>query len=243
MDIHNIANWNNAALATLALALGDDALLDTELHGSAGLRAQLIHGIRADGFWWEGSPSYHYYTLAALIWTMRVLRASGRAFDDEGALHRMFRAPIAIAFPDLSLPAIHDCWYPIGLNGAVGHGIPDAAGYYEVAYGWYADPNFAWILAQNYAERWRSTFEALLDGASILPDSPRPSHASHHAADSGLVVLRTPDPPDRQTYLMLKAGPAVPGHGHPDQLSIQCVCARDPAQFRPGHAGLWHSVE
>ena len=132
MDIHNIANWNNAALATLALALGDDALLDTELHGSAGLRAQLIHGIRADGFWWEGSPSYHYYTLAALIWTMRVLRASGRAFDDEGALHRMFRAPIAIAFPDLSLPAIHDCWYPIGLNGAVGHGIPDAAGYYEV---------------------------------------------------------------------------------------------------------------
>ena len=66
---------------------------------------------------------------------MRVLRATGRSFDDGGIIHKMLSAPIALAYPDLTLPAVHDCWYFIALTGEVGHGIPDAAGFYEKALG------------------------------------------------------------------------------------------------------------
>jgi hypothetical protein len=223
--IHNVTTWNNAALVTLALVLDDEALLDATLNEPNGVRAQLARGVRADGFWWEGSQSYHYYTLAALVWTARALRVSGRAFADDAIVRQMFSAPLASAFPDLTLPAIHDCWYHIGLLGEVGHGIPDAAGFYEIAYGWYDDLAFAWVLRQNYARRPRLAFEALLDGATTILDVPEPAFASQHAAGSGLAVLRSSAPRDRQTYLLLNAGPDAGGHGHPDQLSIQVFAA------------------
>jgi hypothetical protein len=220
-EIHNVTCWNNAAIATLALALGDEALLADALDSPLGLRAQLAEGVRADGFWWEGSLSYHYYTLAALVWTMRALRASGRDFDDRGVLRRMFQAPLEIAFPDLTLPAIHDCWYFIGLTGEVGHGIPNAAGFYETAYAWYGDASFAWVLDQNYARGRTVPFEALLDGAPSLPDTPAPTPTSYHTFDSGLAVIRTWPSSGQPTYLLLKSGPDARDHGHPDQLSIQ----------------------
>lgn len=220
-EVHNVTNWNNAALVTLAIALGDDTLLGEALGEPLGLVAQLAGGVRDDGHWWEGSLSYHYYTLAALVWTSRALRASGRASVGDETVRQMFRAPLAIAFPDLTLPAIHDCWYHIGLEGEVGHGIPDAAGFYEVAYSWYGDPDFAWVLNQNYARRPRVALEALLDGVATIPAAPEPTFGDHHAVGSGLAVLRSDEPRDRQTYLLLKAGPDARDHGHPDQLSVQ----------------------
>jgi hypothetical protein len=220
-EIHNVTNWNNAALATLALALDDRALLAEALGGPFGLSAQLASGVRPDGLWWEGSLSYHYYTLAALVWTARAVRASGLNFEGEDVVRRMFRAPLALAFPDLTLPAIHDCWYFIGLLEEVGHGIPSAAGFYEIAYGWYGDPEFAWVLRENYARRPRASFEALLDGAETIPAAGAPVFGCSHLADSGLAVLRASTPPEQQSYLLLRAGPDSGGHGHPDQLSIQ----------------------
>jgi Heparinase II/III-like protein len=136
-------------------------------------------------------------------------------------VRRMFRAPLALAFPDLTLPAIHDCWYFIGLLDEVGHGIPSAAGFYEIAYGWYGDPEFAWVLRENYARRSRASFEALLDGAETIPAADTPVFGCSHLADSGLVVLRTAVPGEQQSYLLLRAGPGGGGHGHPDQLNIQ----------------------
>jgi hypothetical protein len=220
-EIHNVTNWNNAALVTLAVALGDETLLGEALDEPLGLAAQLARGVRDDGFWWEGSLSYHYYTLAALVWTARALRASGRDFAGDDVVQRMFRAPLGIAFSDLTLPAIHDCWYQIGLLGEVGHGIPDAAGFYEVTSSWYDDPAFAWVLRQNYAQRPRTAIEALFDGVAVIPDAAEPDFTNHHAVGSGLAVLRSDAPRDRQTYLLLKAGPDARDHGHPDQLSVQ----------------------
>lgn len=220
-EVHNVTTWNNAALVTLAIALGDARLLDAAVDGPLGQRAQLEHGVRADSFWWEGSLSYHFYTLAALVWTARSLRAGGHTFAQDEVLRGMFAAPISLAFPDLTLPAIHDCWYAIGLEGEVGHGIPDAAGFYETAFGWYGDPSFAWVVQRNAARRPRTSFEALLDGATTIPTAQEPAFVSFHAAPSGLALLRSDDPRREQTYLLLKAGPDARDHGHPDQLSIQ----------------------
>ncbi|MDE2925164.1 MAG: heparinase II/III family protein [Acidobacteriota bacterium] len=219
-EIHNATNWNNAALATLALVLEDEDLLEVALGGDLGLEPQLTQGVSQDGIWWEGSLSYHYYMLDAVVWTLRVLRASGRSFDDGGILKRMFLAPILISFPDLKLPAVNDCWYFIGLQQRVGHGIPEADGFYETAYGWLRDPVFAWVLQQNYEDTPRTCFEALLDGAREIPSGREPEWKSLHMEDLGFAVLRGGDRKNG-SHLIFKAGPDGGVHGHHDQLRIQ----------------------
>ena len=85
-------------------------------------------------------------------------------FSEEG------QAPLDLAFPDASLPATNDCWYHIGLAGEVGHGIPNADGFYEMAFGWFRDPMFAWVVGENRRRNGpRRTLEALLDGAPEIP--------------------------------------------------------------------------
>ncbi len=220
-EIHNVTNWNNAALATLAVVLEDEDLLKLALGGSLGLRAQLQQGVSEDGIWWEGSLSYHYYILDAVVWTMRILRATDRSFDDGGILKRMFLTPILISLPDLKLPSLNDCWHFIGLLDRVGHGIPEAEGFYETAFAWFRDPAFAWVLQQNYRNRPRTCFEALLEGVEELPSGEPPPSRSRHLADLGCAILRSPGALERQRYLFLKAGPGGGEHGHLDQLRIQ----------------------
>ena len=226
-EIHNATNWNNAALATLALVLEDEDLLEVALGGDLGLEPQLTQGVSQDGIWWEGSLSYHYYMLDAVVWTLRILRASGRSFDDGGILKRMFLAPILISFPDLKLPAVNDCWYFIGLQQRVGHGIPEADGFYETAHGWFRDPVFAWVLQQNYVNRPRTCFEALLDGAREIPSGEEPEWKSLHLEDLGFAVLRSRDRGNR-SHLIFKAGPDGGVHGHHDQLRIQLFANGSP---------------
>ena len=220
-EVHNVTNWNNAALVALGLALGEDRFVTAGVEAPLGLAAELSEGVLADGLWWERSLSYHYYSLAALVWTVRSLEAGGRPFAGDATLRRMFSAPILLAFPDLTLPAVDDCWYFIGLTGEVGHGIPDAAGFYETAYARYGDPEFAWVLERNYATRPRAGIEALLDGAERIAGGRAPQARSCVLPESGLAVLRSGTDSLAANCLVLKAGPDGGVHGHPDQLAIQ----------------------
>ena len=219
--IHNATNWNNAAIITLSLALEDAERVQQVLEGSDGLYAQLREGVGSDGFWWEGSLSYHYYTLAALVWTVRSLRSSGHGFEDDGTLLNMLRAPIFQAFPDLTLPAINDCWSFIELTGRVGHGIPTSAEFYETALAWYGEPEFAWVLNQNAPLQARTGLEVLLDGVEEIPEAAEPVFEGIHMVDSGVAIFRSSGPRKDQSYLLLRSGPDGGVHGHPDQLGIQ----------------------
>ena len=225
-EIHNVSNWNNAALVTLARVLEDDQLLEEALEGDLGLAAQLERGVTEEGLWWEVSLSYHYYSLDAIVRTLRILRATGRSFDDGGVLRRMFLAPIVVALPDLKLPSVNDCWHFIGLEEKVGHGIPDADGFYETAYAWFRDPAFAWILRRNYRSRARTCFESLLDGVPVIPDGEPPDGESRLLPEAGLAVLRGGGSRTRQNYLLLKAGRHGGVHGHRDQLRIQLASSK-----------------
>ena len=122
---------------------------------------------------------------------------------------------------------MNDCWYFIGLQQRVGHGIPEADGFYETAYGWLRDPVFAWVLQQNYEDRPRTCFEALLDGAREIPSGEEPGWKSLHLEDLGFAVLRSRDRRNR-SHLIFKAGPDGGVHGHHDQLRIQLFANGSP---------------
>ena len=237
-QIQNVASWDNSANLTLAWILGDAAAAEDLIHGEYGVLDQLARGVGDDGLWWEGSLSYHYYVLAALSWTIRGLRASGRPFDHP-ALAKMYRAPLDLAFPDGSLPALNDCWYHIGLTGEVGHGIPNADGFYEMAYGWFGDPAFAWVVDQNRAAGPRRTLEALLDGATVVPENaPAPVRTSRLMEPTGFAVLRAGGPArDDEVELILKAGGDGDAHGHADQLGVQLFARGQRLALDPGTPG------
>lgn len=222
-DVHNMTVWNDSALITIGLTLGDAELVRGATFDHLGLRDQLVRGVGADGLWWEGSLSYHYYALAGAIWGVRALRAADLPFDDGAVLRRMFVGPLALALPDLSLPAMNDCWYGIGLLGRVGHGIPSASGIYEVGFAWTGDPVTSWVLRANEAAGADPTIESLMDGSRPLlmrhgHEAPTPDNV---ASPSGLAVLRCgPISSASGPMIVVKAGPGRGMHGHPDQLGL-----------------------
>ncbi|OPH50519.1 hypothetical protein BC351_07635 [Paenibacillus ferrarius] len=105
----NWQSYHNAAAASVAEALSDQKLFDRAVNDPAnGFRFQMKQSVGKEGFWFEGSWDYHFFTLNALITT--VLSAS--AFDEplykDERFQSMFRIPLEAHLPDYTFPAVHD---------------------------------------------------------------------------------------------------------------------------------------
>ena len=235
--IHNIECWHNAALAAVGIRLDDAGFQKMALEDRFGFHHQLREGVLDDGMWWEGSSSYHFYTLAALIAHVQVSENVGAGLHDDDRLLAMFRAPVSLAFPDFRLPATNDCWYFSSLLSDVCHGVPPAESFYEVAYGWYGEPDFARILERNYEARARTAVEALLYGADLPGSGDGLDTGSTVLKPSGLAILRSSEAHRRQSCVLLKYGPHGGGHGHPDKLSVSFYARGNPVATDLGTPG------
>lgn len=218
--IHNYENWLNAALATLGTALGDEALVETVIDDTYGLTDQLARGVLADGHWYEGASSYHYYTLGAVLYLAQAREGLPGDPVDNPTMRRMFEAPLRIAYPDDYVPAINDCWYHSRVTDEVGHGIPNGPGFYEIAAGTYGAPEFEAVLARAYRTKPRSNVESLLYGPDEVPDTVSLPLVESNEAASGFAVLRPELPAGAPGELLLKYGPHGGGHGHADKLAL-----------------------
>ncbi|MFN0170595.1 MAG: heparinase II/III family protein, partial [Bryobacteraceae bacterium] len=233
--IHNFSCWHNAAIGTIAVVLGNQELAEFAFDGQ---KVQLEQGVLGDGLWYEGSLSYHFYSLWAIA--SLALTARQRTAVDlrpHLALRRMFEAPIDLAFPDGSLPATNDCWYFSSLLGDCCHGVPPSAEFYELAFAWYGGDRFGEVLERNYAKSARDSLTALLFGVDEIEPQPASAAASVLLPDSGLSVLRAND---RQ--LVLKYGPHGGGHGHPDKLSLAVFAGGIPWSPDLGTPGYGFSL-
>lgn len=235
--IHNIECWHNAAMAAVGICLDDAGFQKMALEDRFGFHHQLREGVLDDGMWWEGSSSYHFYTLAALIAHIQVLENNGARLHDDDRLKAMFRAPVLLAFPDFRLPATNDCWYFSSLLSDVCHGVPPAESFYEVAYGWYGEPDFARILERNYARRPRTAVESLLYGEELPDSGGEFDSESAVLKPSGIAILRSRDAIEAQSCVLLKYGPHGGGHGHPDKLSISYYARGFPVATDLGTPG------
>lgn len=214
--IHNIECWHLAGLATLGAVLGDERYFAPAFDEAWGLAAQLREGVDADGWWWEGSPTYHFYTLEAVLPLATALRRRHPGALPGELLRKMLNAPLAIMRADLSLPATNDGWYAAAQPGFVaGH-----AARYELARGLLGDTAYDAMLARLYAHGGvRDSVEALLFGPDTLPSPDLTASASIAHAAAGYAVLRG-GPATEERWLLLKFGPHGGGHGHPDKLAL-----------------------
>lgn len=105
---NNHMTWFNAAAATVGAALGDAEMMNRALNGSKGLRSQFAGSVTAEGLWYEGTISYHFYALEAIVATVQAARACGVDLTAEPALRRMYMAPLELAWPNGQLPALND---------------------------------------------------------------------------------------------------------------------------------------
>ena len=248
--IHNIECWHVAALTAAATVTGNDAVRNQAVHGEFGFHHQVEAGTHRDGMWWEGSSSYHYYTVAALLTTAAFIRARDARWQAPERFAAMLTAPLTLVLPDGRLPASNDCWASSSLYGEVCHGVPPAAALYEMAAGWWPRPSYRELLAAIYRHGGqggaRDSEEALLHGPDAVgaaasdadadADSlsrPRPGVLPH----SGFAVVRSEDPLDRQSLVLLKYGPHGGSHGHPDKLAITLYARGERAASDLGTQG------
>lgn len=215
LRIHNIECWHLASLATLGVALDDEALIAAAVDGPTGLHAQFDNGILDDGWWVEGSPHYHFYMATAMLHAVRALRERRPDLADRPDLREMLITPLAMVRDDLSLPAFNDGWHSISLPNALGI----YAGHYEIGHALWADPRFGQVLAAvRDRGQVRASEAALLYGPDLAaPAAPTPvawPRKDLHPS-SGYAILR-----DDDRSLFLKYGPHGGGHGHPDKLQV-----------------------
>lgn len=216
--LHNFSCWHNAAIATLGRVADRPDLVADSIDTPSGQRTQLRDGMLPDGLWWEGSMSYHFYAL----WAILISAVAARHERDldifaEPAIGRALKTVIDCAYPDGTLPATHDCWYFTSVTGEACHGVPPAPDFYEIALSAYDEPAFAAVLTKAYAQSPRDSVYALLLGPDRITPQPWPAKGSFVLEPSGLAFLR---PPGSGLDLMMKFGPTGDWHGHPDKLAI-----------------------
>jgi hypothetical protein len=205
--IHNIHSWHNAAVGLVGFAVGDKELVTAAIEGPAGLNAQIEKGIKDDGFWYEGSMGYHFYTIHSMEPLILAARAKGHPISNLERFMRMYEAPLAMAFDDGQFPGNND--------GSGGMNLLSQPQYYEVAAAIEARPEFAGMLARAYKGRPRNSTDALLYGPDAIPAAGAVKPQSNLLKESGIAILRKD-----KVNAYLKFGPYGGGHDHNDRLNM-----------------------
>ena len=237
---HNIEVWHLAGLASLAVVLDDHDLAERTLHREHGFHDQLTDGLRPDGWWFEGSPGYHFYMLTAVLNAVESYQALGLDSAATGALERMLLTPVETARDDLTVPPFNDS----ALGPAVPPGLANHADlYFRGARLCRSEPLDRFLGSALTAGFDRSTLDHLVygrpDDSTPVADDEWPTERRSVLPDSGYAILRRPPAgtdAGGDTSVFLKFGPHGGGHGHPDKLGIELMINGSRVIADPGTA-------
>jgi len=204
--LSNWQAWHNAAIASAGRALGDPRLVAFAVSGHSGFHTHMADSVLSDGFWYESSWGYHFFTLSPMTYLAEMGERGQFPLYADSALQSMVTAPILFAPPDLVLPAFNDSG-TVNLRGSAGWRM-------EAAYAAYGDERLVLPLLGESRDE-----EALFWGAETLPTTAPSVTESLVFDGSGYAVLRggTEDDP---WYLALDYGPHGGWHGHFDKLGF-----------------------
>lgn len=117
-EIHNIRCWNNCALGLIGLFFGKDEIIDYVFNGPYNIRRQINEGVTEDGFWYEGSIHYNFFTLEGI--TPLIVFSEIYEYDfgkkEKDVIEKMFINAYHYAFENHTLPNPNDGWPNINLK-------------------------------------------------------------------------------------------------------------------------------
>ena len=220
----NMACYVAAALACCGSALERSDWVDLALGETTGLATLLTKCLRTDdagktdGFWFEGTMFYHYYSLCALVSLWESDKRHGgkvsKSADFQSRFAGMFAAPASLVDEKLRLPVIGDLGAPRVMNLAAYRHL------YEYCAGKLDPKRFGPVLASIYAvsKAPRVDLAALAFGPDELPKtaSVPKSHSVLRPTEIGVFRATTPHP----MQLTFRCGHYSGGHDHPDRLQI-----------------------
>jgi hypothetical protein len=218
--LSNWQTWHNAAIAAIGFALNDAALVNAAYYDPEnGFFTQIQNGAAQDGFWWEGSWGYHFFTTQPMLYLAEMGERAGMDAYAQPNLRALLLAPLQMALPDQRLPAFND-------DG--GTTLASRAWLYEIGYQRYRDPAMRALLREP------RVWQALLWGAETLPSADQqPPNTSAVLPKAGFAILRAGDAQDPR-YLAFKFGSHGGGHGHYDKLHYITAAFSRVLAFDPG---------
>lgn len=194
---NNHQTWFNAAYANVGVVTGNQALIDLAINGKGGFLEQVKTSVTDDGIWYEGTISYHFYALQAIIEMLKALKSVDIDFADNERLKSLWLGPLNLTFPDGKMPALNDGDpYNLNTSGKV----------YQFAYEYFKDPVFAKITAKDKKKK--------ISGKEL---------PSCVLKDIGIAVLRHGQGKGADCGF-LDYGIHGDHHGHPDKLNIMLYC-------------------
>ncbi|MCX6625942.1 MAG: alginate lyase family protein, partial [Acidobacteria bacterium] len=153
----NIQCWKDTAIACVGFALVNDELITEALdHPVRGFRVLMSRYALPCGIWGEASLGYHQFTLSALWPLVEAARRHGIDLYANERYRSLFDGPIAMAFPDRTLP---------GFNDNPGPPLKAWAPVYELAYARWKQPEHGQVAAMAP----RVGLTSLLYGEEALP--------------------------------------------------------------------------
>lgn len=117
-QIHNIRCWNNCALGLIGLFFNKKEIIDYVFNGPYNIRRQINEGVTEDGFWYEGSIHYNFFTLEGI--TPLIVFSEIYNYDfgekEKEIVKKMFINAYHYAFENHTLPNPNDGWPNINLK-------------------------------------------------------------------------------------------------------------------------------
>lgn len=209
--LHNHEVVVDMAMGVIGILTGNRDLLDFAVFQKYGLKDQLDRGVMSDGFWFEATPHYHYFTLGNLIEFERVARGTKYSQIHHPNFRKMLHMPPKIFQNDFIEPCLGD-------GSDHGHHISVLAPHYEYAYAMLRDHFSAVVLNKIYSMTKRDSLMAFLYGADEIETTEDLVLGDYHDNEaSGLTIMRG----ENGSYLLFKHGAYGGEHDHYDKLAMQ----------------------
>ncbi|WZL81183.1 heparinase II/III family protein [Vallitaleaceae bacterium 9-2] len=229
VKIHNISCWMNNAIGVIGLFSSRQDLIQFAFEGPYNNRRQLLEGVTEDGFWYEGSIHYNFFTLEGFMYLGIFAQRYKYTFDEVAVLEKMLKAAYKYAFSNHILPNPNDGWPNINLKTysyIYSMGVQIFGDNSETA-------QILRAILNNDSERvelplskpYYYNNEISLERFIFIPKfemqgSIKKNDETTNFAASNFIILK-----NKTWNVFLKYGHHGPSHAHPDKMSIEVSTA------------------
>tara|TARA_R110001583_G_scaffold8952_2_gene42252 strand:+ start:41187 stop:43187 length:2001 start_codon:yes stop_codon:yes gene_type:complete len=211
-QLHNHEMKINSTIGVIGLILEDEDYIEFALNTEYGLHYQLNHGLKGEGFWFEGSVHYHYYALQALLAYEKLARNTPYSIRSNPNYFTMLTFPLQLVLNTGDFPRMNDC--------VAGQEKITETHIFEFAYSEFKDPIFASALASVYQNRSRDNIDALLYGVENLPKASALMPNNVHFPIVGITMWNDQN---SNNQLVLKHSLYGGEHDHYDRLGLTLI--------------------
>lgn len=251
--VHNISCWMNSAIGVVGLFAENKKLISFAFDGEFNINRQLMEGVTEDGFWYEGSIHYNFFTLEGATYLALFAKTYNQEFRELGTVKKMLISAYDYAFSNQQLPNPNDGWPHINLKS---YSYIYSVGTKVFGYESKVGEILAQILAADYergevplSKPYYFNNRLSLEQFLLLPDfnfnvQVVPNKVSMDYEKSNYALLKSDN-----LDVFYKYGHHGPSHAHPDKMTIEVVFGKETLTKDLSNSGYgsimcnkWHRI-